>query len=521
MSWLDSLEIPISEAIHRFPEHVGVASIPHQQQVFLVSLEALKNMERMHLEQLPVSAIALPYELSDILTRRHEETLVRNISHHLSDYFPNFFVAAIYELQSLFSAEEVNAYIIGGIVRDMLLSSERRFEIRDVDIIIEGQALAAAHYVNNLSKNFNLLQEFIPFGTAKLDYKNQIRFDFASTRREIYRGCGLLPEIVEQGVPLEEDIIRRDFTINALALSILHPGEIIDSCNGLKDLEARKIRLLKAASFFEDPTRILRMYRYATGLDFAPGEDTDLLLEQFIRWMPEVYKGGGDRIREELYKLLTMPESPTKIQWLGVLLEKGLHRLIDTHLPPRLDLPLPLEQISHRIQKLQERLADFWTPDLTWQVQITLLLLGLPKPFIQSAMHRIELTRHEIEVVEKSLLLLQENIMHSLTPFDSVTRLYDIFHTFPMGSACVGILLSSQFEIGLEALRKYKTELENVTLEVTGDDVLKLGVPQGEQVGELLRTLLQAKLQGKVHHRLEEINWLKTQITAQTEEKRS
>jgi tRNA nucleotidyltransferase (CCA-adding enzyme) len=518
MTWLESLETPIQEALAQFPEAVNVASITLEKRTFLVSLSSLQGMVQMNLGHLPISTVTLPYELSDILTRPHEEKLVRDYAHHLCDYFPNFFVAAIYEMQSLFAAKGLNAYIIGGITRDMLISAERRYDIQDVDITIEGKALEAAHYVDESSKNFSLKQEFAAFGTAKLGYKGQIEIDFASTRKEIYTACGALPEVQEVGVALEADIIRRDFTINALALSIVHPGQVTDCAGGLKDLKNQEIRLLKAESLFEDPSRILRAMLFAIRLGFKWGEDTHLLLGHFLQWMPEVYKGGGERIREELYKLLSTPESPQKIQWLTFFVDKGLHRLMDTHLPQTLELPLSLETISERLLCISERLATYWHKTYTWEVYLSFLFLGLPYDAIEPAMHRVGLTRHEIEVVEKSFRLLNENVIHILTREDNPAHLYDVFHSMPMGTACVGVLLSAQFETSLEALVKYKHELERVKLEVTGDDIMKLGVPQGEQVGKLLKALLHAKLQGQVHHRIEELNWLKAQISGSMEE---
>lgn len=518
MAWVDSLDVSISEAFERFPKNVTVASLKIKDETYLVSLQSLERMKQMQLGDIPVSAITLPYNTGDVLTRCHKECIVKDFSGHLGDYFPNFFVAAIYELKSLFVAQNVEAYIIGGLTRDMLLSREKCFEINDVDITIADNALKAARYVSTVSSNFDLVQEFIPFGTAKIDYKRQIKIDFASTRQEIYRGCGMLPEIVKLGVPLVEDIVRRDFTINALALSILEPGKIIDCSGGLQDLETKSIRVLKTDSFFEDPSRILRMYHYATRLDFKPSSDTEMLLNQFAMHMKDVYKGGGDRIRAELYKFLVFPESKLKAKWMENLIEKGFHTLIDTTLPSKIQLPFPVNSLSEKIELLQNSLSSFWSYNIKWQIYITLLMLGLPEKYVSQAMCRIELNRYEMEIVEKSQKLLRENIIHPLTPFDSEDKLYDIFHSLPFSTACIGVILSSHFETCLAALLKYKNELENVKLEVSGDDILKLGIPQGEQVGRLLKSLLHAKLQGKVTHRLDEINWLKNQISALVKE---
>ncbi len=512
MTWLDSLDVSIAEALECYPDAVSVASVTTPHETFLVSRDSLADMHHMQLGHLPLSAITLPYHQSEILTRSHEEKLVRNFSHHLTDYFPNYFVAAIYELQSLFAQTGFKAYIIGGITRDLLLSSERRFEVQDVDIIIEGKALDAARSVCARSRNFSLEQTFTPFGTLKLDYRKQIALDFASTRKEVYSHCGALPEIVELGVPLEVDIIRRDFTINALGLSIVHPGQVIDYTGGLQDLEAKVIRIIKPPSFFEDPTRIIRAHRFAMRLDFAWSDDTLLLLDQFLTWMPEVYKGGGDRIHEELTRFFSHPETAFKLQALEFFLSKGLHRLIDTSLPTKIELPVPLGKISERIEILQHALGDLWRESLSWEIYISFIFMSIPAAQVQTAMHRLNLSRPEIETVERSIRLLHENIICPLSASQNPMMLYDVFHGKPLGTVCVGLILSPQFTDPLEAFLTYKRTLEPIKLEVSGDDIIKLGVPQGEQVGRLLKALHYAKLQGKVAHRLDELAWLKNQL---------
>jgi hypothetical protein len=237
--------------------------------------------------------------------------------------------------------------------------------------------------------------------------------------------------------------------------------------------------------------------------------------------MPQVYKGGGDRIREELRGFLILPESERKQQWFEFFVEKGLHRLIDTSLPHPLDLPVSPEQISVRVHTLEEQLGSLWQPHHAWEIYLAFILLGLPEDRADSAMHRLGLTRSEIEVVEKSFRLMHENVICPLKQTDPAPTLYDTFYNFPMAAACVGIILSPQFETNLEAFVRYKRDLASVKLEVTGDDIIKMGVPQGEHVGKLLKSLLHAKLQGKVHHRVDEISWLKKQLAGQPEESRT
>jgi len=509
---LDTLEVTIQEALHAFPKDLPVKTLSIAEEEWVLGRSALQDMVRMHLGHLPIATVVLPKSASEILTRPHEETIVRDFAHNLSNYFPNFFVAAIYELQSLFAMEEVNAYIIGGITRDMMLHGTRRYDIHDVDIIIEGQSIDVAQFVHQHSRNFDLIEAFPAFGTAKLDYKTKIDMDFASTREELYMGCGQLPEIVAVGVPLEVDIVRRDFTVNALAMSVNHPGQVIDCTGGLEDLEARLIRLLKTPSFFEDPSRILRALRFSMRMGFCWAEDTRLLLDQFLTWMPQVYKGGGDRIREELYRLFIYPESSQKVRWMEVLWEKGLFRLIDTRLPETTRLSVPLAKVSERLLALESALGEFWDEELRWQVYLTLLLLDLPDALVEGAMHRLGLTRAEMEVMEKSRRLYHENTLCPLEPEDPAFCLYEAFKGFPMGSVCVGLILSPSFNTCLEAYLRYLHELASVKVEVTGQDVLAMGVPQGEQVGLVLKELLQAKLERQVMHRRDELSWLREKL---------
>lgn len=480
-------------------------------QRFLVSTEALAHMMAMGLGQLPVQTIALPEPLFNLLPSFTK--IEQDVSHHLTEHFSNFFVAAIYELYSIFHTQQSNAYIIGGLIRDMFLETTKKLEIYDADLTVEGQALEAAHWVVERSKNFELTEQYPHFGTAKLKYKGKLDFDFASTRREAYAGCGHLPDILEVGVPLRQDIIRRDFTVNTLALSITQPGKIIDYLGGLKDVKAHQLRALTAFSFFEDPSRIFRAIKYAIRLDFEWAPETQYLIDEAMGGLPSVYKGGGERMRDEWFELLVLPESTEKLQWLGFFVERGLHRLIDTRLPRQLALPIPLTVVQQRLQFIQEQLSDeVFMPIYVWQVYLCIFLLGLPEAFQQGAINRLGLTRHEIEVFEKSFHLLQENKVCAMTPQTSAAELYDTFHTLPFGAIAFGLVLSPLIEQNLQAYQRYVRDLEGIHLEICGDDIMKLGVPEGAQVGQLLKALHYAKLSGTVVDRSDEIEWIKSQI---------
>lgn len=172
--------------------------------------------------------------------------------------------------------QKISLYLVGGIVRDILLGER----ILDIDIVVERNAIS---FTQHLAKHFNArCLTHPPFKTASLFFSDNFRIDFVTARSETYRFPGALPS-VKPGF-LEEDLFRRDFTINAMAIS-LNPGswgELIDPFCGLKDLSKKIIRVLHEKSFIDDPTRILRAVRFEQRLGFSIEKKTGKLLKDAI-----------------------------------------------------------------------------------------------------------------------------------------------------------------------------------------------------------------------------------------------
>lgn len=168
-----------------------------------------------------------------------------------------------------------HAYLVGGYVRDTTLG----IEPRDIDIVVEGDAIKAAKQLNaKLKGSLDIHKEF---GTASIT-KGQTRIDLASARFEKYASPAKLPHVYPSTV--NEDLNRRDFTINAIAMSISNEnfGEIFDPFNGLDDIKKGVIRVLHKESFNDDPTRIFRALRYKNRFRFKIGKRTKSLMTEAI-----------------------------------------------------------------------------------------------------------------------------------------------------------------------------------------------------------------------------------------------
>ena len=213
-----------------------------------------------------------------------------------------------------------NAYLVGGFVRDLLLKRPSL----DIDIVVEGDAIRVAE---TMCERWNGTLEVHPqFGTATVTPENidLPKVDFVTARRETYQGAGTLP-IVQSGT-ITDDLHRRDFSINALAmrLDINAFGTIVDETGGREDLETGIIRILHNRSFIDDPTRIFRAARYAGRYDFRIPETDAALIQEALPILPQL---SGERIRNEIDRVLLEKHAAKIVEHLTQL---GVWEIIAT-----------------------------------------------------------------------------------------------------------------------------------------------------------------------------------------------
>jgi len=195
------------------------------------------------------------------------------------------------------------AYIVGGMVRDLLLERENY----DLDIVIEGDGLK---YAKKVKEIFDVeIDLHKKFKTAVLFF-DDYKVDIATARSETYKSPGALPDVISSS--LKYDLYRRDFTINAMAISISEDdfGDLIDFFNSYNDLKNELIKIMHNISFIEDPTRILRAVRFAARFDFEFDRQTKKLIEDAID-LNMLDKISGRRIKDEI-KLIFKEDYPEK-----------------------------------------------------------------------------------------------------------------------------------------------------------------------------------------------------------------
>lgn len=221
----------------------------------------------------------------------------------------------------------IQAYAVGGCVRDWLLGHSR---LVDVDVCVEGDGIAFARAAATALKAGVVVHD--QFGTATLTRPRRGRIDVAGCRRETYREPAAYPKVAPG--TLRDDLCRRDFTINAMAMSVAPGafGRLVDEYGGLRDLRAKRLRVLHPNSFFDDPSRILRAARFAPRYRLVLEPKTTVSLRQAVAsgMLSRLNRG---RLRKELLRMLEEPDPVACFaqlgQWLASVTVDDRQRAVD------------------------------------------------------------------------------------------------------------------------------------------------------------------------------------------------
>jgi tRNA nucleotidyltransferase (CCA-adding enzyme) len=369
------------------------------------------------------------------------------------------------------------AYLVGGAVRD-LIRGERSV---DLDIAVEGDARRTARALADALAGD--VREHERFGTATVRAGGR-SVDLAATRRETYPEPGALPQVEPAG--LLEDLGRRDFTFNAMAVGLTGEdlGHLYDPRGGVADLDARLVRVLHPDSFLDDPTRLLRAVRYAVRLGFELEEATERAARAAVaEGAPSTVS--GPRVRDELLDLLGELEAPAGVERLRDL---GVLRALDPALDPDPELvaSASLAAVALGADRAQAALAALVAANPE-ALEPWLAGLGLEARDRQG----VSRAAHGAEAVAAALR------GRDLAP----SELRALLGGEPPE------LLALALALGAPAgpVVDWASRLSRVRLEITGEDLLGAGVPEGPAVGRALDATLDRKLDGLLAGREQEL----------------
>ena len=346
------------------------------------------------------------------------------------------------------AARDTPVYLVGGAVRDLLLGRDRT----DLDIVVEGDAATLASELGGESVADDR------FATAKVTIDG-VEFDTATTRAESYPRPGALPEV--RPAALADDLARRDFSVNAMAVPLGSDPELIDPHGGLRDLEAGVLRVLHSRSFVDDPTRALRAARYAARFGFTLEPHTEALARG-----ADLATVSEDRVEAELMRLAGEPRAR---QGFELLAEWGL-----------IELPEEGGSLIESVSRLSEESP--WAGAVDRALAIHAAATG-HAPGAAGRVHDLLGGARELAAAVPA------------RPSEAVK--------LARGRGGVELLLARALDA--EWLDLYLTEWRQVRLEITGQDLIAAGVPEGPAVGRGLEEALRRKLDGAASGRDEEL----------------
>jgi tRNA nucleotidyltransferase (CCA-adding enzyme) len=374
-------------------------------------------------------------------------------------------------------------YLVGGSVRDILLG-ERNF---DVDIVVEGDAITLAREL--AQRVDGRVRAHKAFGTAVVLYGDDERVDVVTARSESYHAPAVLPA-VEPG-SIDEDLHRRDFTINAMAVSLKGDalGELVDPFGGRADLEAGLIRVLHARSFIDDPTRILRAIRYEDRYGFRMDDETVRLARECIA-TGHVGDLSGARLRDELIALLEEGDVSHAIPRLAELgAEEEIH--------PHVVADAEAVRLFDRLRGLNSR-YELGVP--AWRLGLEALARKLPHEEIGPWLHGLKVRRRDAKqiraAIEDGPRIAEQLGRDSLAPADVVALAEPRAPDAPLFALALA---------DLPQLHDYFAGLGRIELEITGADIAELGLGESPRVGEILAEVRRRKLNGELAGRESEL----------------
>ena len=383
-------------------------------------------------------------------------------------------------------AQVESVYVVGGVVRDLILGREPV----DADISVVGDAGAfSGALAGRLGAARPTESEFLTFKiTLGNTSEGATSIDVVTARAETYPEPAALPDVVPSSI--KDDLERRDFTVNSMGISLSDSdwGNLVDPMNGLGDIMRKRIRVLHDASFIDDPTRLFRAVRYAVRLDFSIDSTTKSLIDDSLG---KVDRLGGARLRNEFELMLGEPK---RVEILHEAEDLGLLAAISPGL-----------RIGSRSLEVMESGASTRFEDL-----LALSTFGLTQDEAEQVAKRFDgpemwtkTIRGNPELADLVAVLDRSDIRRS--------EVAEILDSVPLQSIRAYIAAGPPLP-RRDRMIEYIDKIRFERPEITGDDLIAAGIEEGPVIGQLIDIVRRARLDGQVKTKQEELDLAKSRL---------
>jgi tRNA nucleotidyltransferase (CCA-adding enzyme) len=496
-----------------------VATVQPDADLIEIQKKIIDNKQRILpvVENKTITGVITRTDLLNILVRRSQPLAdeapdpakepphahTRNVIRFMKERLSAVMIKNLQQIGDVADEIGSGAYVVGGFVRDLFLYRSDE----DIDIVIEGDGIAfAKKYAKIVGARLHTHEKF---GTAVIIFPDGFKIDVASARMEYYKFPAALPVVERSSIKL--DLYRRDFTINTLAIQLNADkfGTLIDFFSARKDIKEKIIRVLHNLSFVEDPTRVFRAIRFEQRFEFTIGKLTAGLITNAIS-MDFFRELSGKRVFAEL-RLILQEENPVA----------AIRRLNDFDLLKLIHPSINLEkELMKTLNSAKKVLA--WHDLLfleesykRWVVYFLILIRNCKSQISQKICHRFELTPDDEKILcaerfaaDRCVFWLERNLSVS----DSV--LYRKLAGFKT-ELILFMMAVTKKQAVKKSISHYFTNLRRTKLSLKGRDLKKMGLKPGPVYRQVLEAVLDARLDGTLKSKKDEIEFARQIIAEQ------
>ncbi len=397
-------------------------------------------------------------------------------------------------------------YLVGGAVRDLILGNKTF----DIDITVEDNAIEFARILRKENSDIcRIIETHDDFKTAKVIIQtddNAVKIDIASTRKEIYPAPAALPVLVATGCTIEEDLSRRDFSINAMAMSLNKETFCLltDPFNGYKDIKEKTVKILHNLSFIKDPTRIIRGLKFRVRFGFQLDNTTKSLQKACLE--SGLFSGlCGERIKAEIKQTFNL-NNPKCFEKFA---EEKAILLVDKDI----FLAEKARNIANETHKIISEYSEkISRAEFIWLIYLGVLISEFNSDKITDIAGKLYLSGLETEILlgSKCILNSQEELAKAQTNFEIYEKLEGYF---PESSLIA--LANSQNGKFKENIKLYLKDLKDIQIYTNGKMLIESGLMPGPVFGEILREILKGKVNGKINTKEDEEKLVRKFVTGQ------